>query len=169
MSYTTLYVVREDGKLEENAAFRNAHRGALLVWIELARKYGIDSPEMVLLNEAKAREVWGLAKDPRVSEADQIAMKTTFDRVLVVPADFEKVVSALRESAKSLPDHCSIKDQADAIELLIGDTTVVAVGWNQTSVTQAWEDYYSDESEDYNLTRAHKHWYMFRDEPATIA
>jgi hypothetical protein len=166
MSRTTLYVVRENGDIESHQDFSNAHRGAMLVWIKLGEKYGIPDPMMLLLNEEKSKQVWGLAKRSDVSEADQITMKTTFDRVLVASEDFPKLVSAMRESAKTLPDHCSISEQADAIEKLIGDTTVVAVGWNQTSVTQAWEDYYDDAAENYNLTRANKHWYMFRDEVA---
>lgn len=167
MSFTTLYVARENGDLEAHRDFSNAHRGALLVWFTLAKKYGVENPELMLMNEAKSKEVWGLAKDPKVSEADRITMKTTFDRVLVLPADFQKVVDALRESYKDMPPHCSINEQADAIEELIGNPTVAAIGWNQTSVCQAWEDYYDDTPEDYNLTRANKHWYMFRDEKTT--
>lgn len=159
MSFTTLYAVRENKNLHPVKDFGNSFAGALLVWLTLAEKYGIPNGSHLLLNEKVRREVWDLASREDVSEADQLTMQTTFDCVLVHKENFKQLVKAMKESAKTLPKHCTILQQAETIETLIDDPDIIAIGWNQTSVVDTWEDYLHEN--EYNLKNADKHWYMF--------
>jgi hypothetical protein len=51
--------------------------------------------------------------------------------------------------------------QAEELEKLVNDESVMAVGWNHTSVVNTWEDYFNEEAGDYNINRDNRHSYLF--------
>ena len=169
MSYTILHGFREDGEICHINEYKNAHLGAFLVWMETGKKYGIKDVETMLLNEAKSKEVWGLARDKNVAVADRITMISTFDRCVVFSKDFNRLITALRESAKWLPERCHISKQADDIEKA---TNVIAVGWTQTSVaSDVWSSnemhirigFEIEEEAPYNLHKHNRHFDLFEE------
>jgi hypothetical protein len=158
MSYTTLHGFDKNGDIYDIKDYKNAHIYSMLIWVKFGEKYGILNPAMMLVNDDIAKAIWGLAKDEKVPEYDQITMKTTFDRALVYKKDFPKLVAAMRESAKWLPSHCHITEMANDIEVLQTDEKVEAIGWNGTSVVRVWD---SGEDGDYNLNKHKGHFDMF--------
>jgi hypothetical protein len=163
MSYTTLFIIKPDGEFKAAATFGNAHRSAMLVWLELAKKYGIADATTMLFDEKKAGEIWNIGRRADVEECDRITMLTTFDAMVVKKQHLKKVVDAMRECAqKSLPDHSSISQQADEIEKLLDDN-IFGIAWNQTSVCSSWDGYYDANTESYNLNNAKTHRIMFEE------
>jgi len=144
MSCTTLCAFRPDGDLEYFAEYKNAWHGAMIVWNSMAEKY---NTPFNLMNEESMKALWKLADNPAVPLHDRITLATTYDKFVVYSGDFQRLVAAMRESAKWLPAHCHITKQADDIEKIMElnakcsnpDLHIIAVGWNQTSVVDVWE------------------------------
>lgn len=144
MSCATLYVFRMDGEFETYNEYRNSWHGAMLIWNNMAEKYGTP---FNLLDEKSMKGLWGLADDPKVPLHDRITLATTFDRFVVYSGDFQKLVEALRESAKWMPAHCHINKQADDVEKIMEsnakcsnpDLHIIGIAWNATSVVDTWE------------------------------
>lgn len=135
MSYTTLYVFRKDGELETYAEYKNAWHGAMLVWNGMAERY---NAPFSLIDEKSMQALWDLAGDKKVAEHDRITLATTFDRKVVYTGGFPRLVAAMKEAAKWLPEHCHINKQVADIEKIMADKAIIAVCWNQTSVVDAW-------------------------------
>lgn len=137
MSYTEIHKITKIGNTRCIAEIRNAHRGAMAVWTILEDrylppiiKYGQKMTRMISFMEDRTQEVWDLAKDQRLTEAERICMMSTFDNVMVYKEDFKRLCTAFRE----FNGETSLKEQADIIEKLEKDKTLVAICWNQTSV-----------------------------------
>lgn len=163
MSRTTLHGFTKDGDIYNIEEYGNAHLFCVLVWIEMGKKYGIKDPSMFLLDEAKAKEIWALAKGKDVPTHDRITMMTTFDRCMVLAKDFDRVAAALKESSKWLPPHCHTNKMAEDIEKLDKDK-VYAIGWNGTSVVRVWDTEEWKDDDDYvpyNLFKHNKHFNLF--------
>lgn len=181
MSYTELFLFNQSGDAEGFADIRNSHRGAMAVWLALERKYlpslpipayagffemdgkpyDYHSRTMPSNHEDAMKDIWELANDDRLSDAEQIALATTFDRVVVKAENVGRVVTAFRE----FEGETSLKEQADAIEGAMASGTIRAIAWNQTSVNGgAWEADYNEETDDYdpyNLDTGGNHWFLF--------
>ena len=174
MSYTTLYAFKQDGSIETHAEYKNAWHGAMIVWNSMAERY---NTPFNLIDEKSMLALWALAGDKKVPLHDRITLATTFDRKVVYSKDFQRLVAAMKESAKWLPEHCHIGKQVADIEKIMELTPdIIAVGWNQTSVVDSWssgeyrntyeEDINGQSSEEeeevpYNLHKHKRHEDMF--------
>lgn len=162
MSYTELYKVCKDGHVESYAEFRNSHRGASLVWMQMSRRYlGRDA------NLLNMEPVWDLWRNQSVPLADRIVMASTFDNVMVRRTEFKRLCDAIAEYCQRI-DGGTLPEQAQAITQLLDDDDCIAVCWNQTSVNAdgTWWVYDDDEDDDddgraYNINADHDHWYLF--------
>jgi hypothetical protein len=160
MSRTLLYAAGPSGDMVEVAEFANAFRGAMFVWLDFARRRlgvaddaGIGS---LLCNMAAMQEVWDLGKAPSVPRHERIVMCSTFDNVACRAEDFPELIAAFRRYTREFGGpfsaHCSLGEQADAIERLPAGTR--AIGWQQTSVTSnPWAVPDGDESRPFNIDR----------------
>jgi len=165
MSYTTLHGFNKDGEIYNINEYNNAWHGAIIVWMEMAKKYGIPKGEEIVFNDAVAKQIWGLPfKNEDMTEADRITMITTFDRFVVYKQDFPALITAMKESATWLPPHCHIVKEAEDVEKVMNDEDLIAVAWTQTSVADCWGSGEFDENEEsvpYNLNKHTKHINLF--------
>lgn len=164
MSRATLHGFDREGQIYNIADYNNAWYGAIIVWMEMAKKYGIPNGEEVIFNNVVAEKVWGLSKDKNTTKADRITMMTTFDRFIVYKQDFPDLIAAMKESASWLPAHCHVIKEANDIEKLLSDENITAIAWTQTSVSDCWGSGEYDENEDqipYNLNEHNKHYNLF--------
>lgn len=137
MSYTEIYRITKAGNTVLAGEIQNSWRGAMAVWNYLEEKYlpqkfayGMKVSRMVSFDETGQQEVWGLSKDPRLSEAERICMMSTFDNVMVRKKDFDRLCKAFRE----FPGPTSLPEQADLIEVTAKIKNCEGICWNQTSV-----------------------------------
>lgn len=166
MSRAILHGFNREGEIYTIAEYNNAWHGAVLVWVNMATKYGIPNGEAVIYDENVSKQVWALPKNCKhMTEADRITMMTTFDRFIVYKQDFPALITAMRESASWLPEHCHIIKEANDIEKHMNDEDLIAVAWTQTSVADCWGSGEFDENEEsvpYNLNKHNKHHDLFR-------
>jgi hypothetical protein len=169
MSYTELFLVPERGEVYCVAEFKNAFRGAMMVWGQMGSYYlALGSLELML--QDNMQRVWNLWKNDCVPLSDRIVMGATFDRVMVRRENIPRLVNAIRDYATRFdPGH--LLDQVEKLLELANDSECFAVCWNQTSVNaDAWYvqtdelDKYDDHIyRMYDVSRDTGHWFLFSD------
>lgn len=110
--------------------------------------------------ENPAEEIWALSENPAVSEYERIALYTTFDYALVRRDELPRVIEAFR----GFGGETSLPEQADILQKMFDDPDVIAVGWNQTSVSaHAWDSIGGDGAvgAPYNCLTMRKHFWIF--------
>lgn len=176
MSYTEIFKINKAGDIKGYADIRNAHRGAMAVWHRLDKKYlppyvpeyakifGSPGEEysraFALSSENAIQEIWDLQNNPEISLTDLIALYSTFDKMIVLKADFPQLLRAFRE----FDSECSLPEQADVIEALMSDNDCIGVAWNQTSVCcDTWRNYIEEKEEyaPYNIFKQSDHFDLF--------
>jgi len=171
---TEMVIFKQEGTAEAYCEIQNSWRGAMAIWMFLEKKYlppfrpsyvpeSIPDDDVVsylgyeptraapLLNQEEhlknMQEVWDLFNHQEVSRAEKIVLGTTFDYTLVRREDLPEVIEAFLafEGVTSLPE------QAKAMEPLINNESVLAVGWSQNSITEnQWTQFnYIEENEEY--------------------
>lgn len=186
MSSTEMVYFTKDGFAHHGTDIQNAWRGAMAVWHFIEEKYlppfkpsfvvpfseDIESllgyqpmrSNASVMEGEPIREVWQLYHDERISKIDKIVLGTTFDRALVKKEDFPELIQSLRD----FEEDGSFKEQADVIERWLSNDDIIAVGWNQTSVTNnQWTQAHYNEPEDeylpYNCLTEENHFWIFDD------
>lgn len=188
MSYTEIVGFDKKGDAYREADVKNAFRGAMAIWRILenrylppfvpkyAKKLGINAIEeferrfnyrptrcSTIMEDDAMREVWGLFDKKEVSRTDKICIGTTFDHCLVKKENIPEVIKAFRE----FDGATSLKEQADILEKMYEDENCIAVGWNQTSVSDnQWMytgdyDKETDEPIPYNCLSGDVHFWLF--------
>lgn len=191
MSYTEMVSFNKEGIAEDYADIKNAFRGAHAIWGIVEKRYlPIFRPSYVpkwiededlesylkyrpsrlipTLNQEEhlnnMKEIWNLFHSDKVSRVDKIVLGTTFDKVLVKREDFKELIDAFN----SFEGETSLKDQAEVIEKMMEDENIIAVGWNQNSVTSnqwicAEYDEENEETIPYNCLTGENHFWLFDD------
>lgn len=179
MSYTEIFKFKKDGNADYLGEVKNAWRGAMAIWMHLEKKYlppyypewaqYINDPDREYsrtssIGNEEMQKIWDLVRDERLTEAEKIAMVSTFDNVIVERENIPFLVKCFRE----FEGETSLKEQADVIELAYNkDDDLVAVAWNQTSVNgDTWMnkggyDEDPDEEIPYNILTMNDHWSPF--------
>lgn len=95
MSYTTVLGI-PGGKSQPIilGECKNAHRGAMWIWTELAKKY-IPNKESYVAVMLGGEDFFQLYKDDRLTDAEFYALISTYDRVLIPPELMETVAASL--------------------------------------------------------------------------
>ena len=81
MSYTTLYKVTAEGDVEEVEDFRNAFRGAWMVWEQMCKRYLKQDAIFLMGSPDKMQAVWDLWKDTDVPLDHRIVLMSTLTRL----------------------------------------------------------------------------------------
>jgi len=163
MSYLSMYTIHQDGSVKEHQQFGNAFRGAMLIWTWLAKKY-IPGEPFFMMMMTDSQPLWDLATSDKVKDAYRIVHANTFDRVAIKRENFPRLIKAMKIFAEDCPDPGHIPAQIEALEALQDKEDVMAVGWNQTSVTQShWGTRYDDDDNEtpFNLAESTDHWFLF--------
>jgi hypothetical protein len=151
MSCTEMVFFNKDGAASEKIELENSWRGAMAIWSFLSEKY----LHRKLSFGSNIQEVVNLCDNETVSIQEKICLMTTLDKVLVKEENFEKVLMAFR----AFEGNTSLKEQADVLE---SRDDVIAVGWNQTSVS---ENFWLDREKPYNCITEEEHWWLFEELP----
>jgi hypothetical protein len=188
MSCTEIVCFKQDGNAQEFSDVENAWLGAMAVWHTIEEKYlpiyrPSFVPDDIPLHEIEAwlghkpsrtagsynepkpiREIWRFFNNETISTNDKIVLGTTFDRMLVKKEDFERVIAAF----ESFDGVNNLKEQAEALREMSKDDSIIAAGWNQTSVTQnQWMRHGYDEENQthkvYNCLSDSEHFWLFDD------
>lgn len=157
MSCTEVYGVPKDGgELVHLGDLRNAFRGAMWIWTELAKKYFPDDNTYTAI--MGGNKLWGLINDERLSDTEWYAFVSTFD-ALIVPNELMDVVADALESFS--PGTENLHGQAVLLRQAKKDG-LRGVCWNQTSVNgDPWRmrDDEDEDSERYFNIDTDETWY----------
>lgn len=170
MSYVEMSFFGKDGTVKCSVEFRNAHCGAMAVWRYLDEKYlppfekyGI--PMSRMLDENEVQKWWDLQHDERLTESERICLLSTFDKVIIFRANFERLAKAFREFGA---ENTHLPAEADALDEALKDSEIIALGFCQTSVCQnEWTRNRNRSEEDdaeyefYNILTGEDHWNLF--------
>ena len=159
MSYTEIYGALTDGEVAFIGEAKNAWLGAMHVWSELSKKYGIEGGLF-----GGFTDLWKLADTGKLEDFENIVLKSTFDNVVVKKEDIPNLLKAFDQYDKTYPKS-NLKEQAEIIkEYALENDVMTAVCWNQTSVNgNPWTDGYDEEADEeipYNILKGDRHWYM---------
>lgn len=166
MSYTELYVLTKD-KNYERQDFKNAFRGAMYVWNDIAKRYaGFEMFPMFDLEDQM--EVWNYNnRNPGImSNHEAIVMSSTMDGALVEGNRWKDLSDAFEQYGDEHPNS-NFLEQANAIREFVsrlGEDEILAFGWNQTSVNEPWCVQYNDETDDMDVYDPHeqsKHFWVY--------
>lgn len=154
MSCMEVYAVDGDGDVVLLTEFRNAWRGAMLVWHEIAKKYGV-------LNEWGYPDIeasWKLARTTQLTEPEWCTMVCTFDDVIIPREHFEYVARMFA----AFPFDGHYRELAKLIPTL--GPSIRGLCFNGTSVNEnpwwVFGENEDDEGRPYNIDRDSKHWFF---------
>lgn len=163
MSYTEMFKVSKGGLVEWIAEFKNAFRGAFLVWNNMAKEYLGQSAGLLMSRDAMG-PVWDLAKRKDIPLAHRIVLMATFDKVMVRQENIAGGLIVAVETYAETFDPGTLLIQVKKLRELCNDRDCQAVCWNQTSVcAEAWwvDDDEKEEGRPYDITRDTGHWFLF--------
>lgn len=113
--------------------------------------------------EDPTKEIWELAGNPKIPRHERIVLFTTFDNALVKREHFQEVIDAFR----AFGGITSLPEQAEILEKMLLQESIIAAGWNQTSVNaDTWANAggYNEEAEEeilYNCLTGTRHYWIF--------
>ena len=177
MSRTVGYLVYTDGFVREDTEWRNAWRGAPLLWGHIAKVYldpkspkGTNSYQLpsaqFLYNESVQSDLWKLADDETQPMHLRLAQKMCFDRAIVRREDFTVMADALDKTHNEI-GNTMFADQAAWLRQHANNTEVIGACLDVTSVAEShW--YHRDTDEDgevfntqlYNINCDEGHWFI---------
>lgn len=143
MSYTAIYRLgREPECIGET---RNAWRGGMYVWTDVAKRYcGLSTFPM--FDDAAAHRVWQSFKNPAMPEHERIVLISTFDNAAVLGRDREAVAAAFEQYGREHPNS-SFAEQAAILRAAdIQPDDLIA--WQQTSVSEFWGQGWDSEKDE---------------------
>lgn len=148
MSSTEIYAVTPNS-CQDIANIRNAWRGAMYVWNDIAKRYfGLQS--FPHFDEKMAKRIWNAGNEKPLILSERIVLASTMDRVTVKSSDAKRLCDAFDEYAAAHPNS-SIGEQSEVIKnYQFGDGEKIA--WCQTNVCefQFSPEYDEEENPTYN-------------------
>jgi len=151
------------GRIETIGEFRNAHRGAMLIWRAMCKKYlGL---EYVPFEESELDPLWKLADDLTIPRQVRLVHASTFDKVMVRRENLELLADAMDHFAETVcpEDSGHLKPHAVLLREAAKDASLFAVCWTQTSASddiwKIWEG--EDDVRYYDVSRDEGHWFLF--------
>ena len=194
MSTTEIYAFGKDGYAYLYGRTRNAWRGGMAVWMLLEERHlpvyvpewvkkqywyrpGMTKEELkenigysptrcapsLHTKENPMQDIWELQHDKNIPLHERICLYTTFDEALVKRENIPAVIDAFRKFG----GETSLPEQADILEKMLSDPDIIAVGWNQTSVSaDNWDtlgeyDEENEENKPYNCLTGKEHFWVF--------
>tara|TARA_B100000929_G_scaffold191791_1_gene151891 strand:- start:2385 stop:2936 length:552 start_codon:yes stop_codon:yes gene_type:complete len=153
MSHTDIFFLKKDTYTKSSV--RNAFLSAMYVWQHTAKHYcGLERFPMSFFSDdlEPMMAVWNFhSRNPGKMKAhDAIVMQSTMDNVLLEPSEWRRLLEAFELYGKEHPQS-SFAEQAAIIRGVMESEEgkdVVAIGWQQTSVSgdTPWYCYEEDES-----------------------
>ena len=170
MSYTTIYAFKKNWLPFCLGEVGNSHRSAPAIWDYMEKKYLPPYMPDFAKNYIWLKpwhfsrmvsfwtdpngmyDVWNLFDRKDIPKHERIVLWSTFDDSVVMKPDFQILIDAFN----AFEGESSLKEQADIIKSALSNEDIVAIAWNQTSLSQTrW--YYgggldeNDEELPYNI------------------
>ena len=145
MSTTDIYAVTKKscnciGKVS------NAHRGAMYVWNDIAKRY-FNLDGFPLFDREMQRRVWNAENEHELPKHEEIVLAATMDRVTVKQADIKKLTDAFDKYGYEHPNS-SISEQSKIINSYEFKPDEL-LAFNQTSASEfQFEPSYSEDDEE---------------------
>lgn len=166
MSYTEVFLITKD-KNCNSEEFKNAFRGAMYVWNDIATRYA-GFEYFPHSDYDDQMEVWNYySRHPGVMKPhEMIVLASTMDGSLVEAHRWKDLVNAFSQYGKEHPNS-NYAEQAVAIEglvELIGIENLMYIAWNQTTINNFWGVEYIDETdtfEYYDPDQGENHFWVF--------
>jgi hypothetical protein len=155
MSTTSIY--RLGREPEEIGEARNAWRGAMYVWNDIAQRY-FGLPNFPMGRDEIASKIWNAHRHHDLPEHEAIVLMSTMDHATVRGRDASIVAEAFERYGREHPNS-SLREQAEILrsaELQPNDY----LAWQQTSVAEFWGcqwDGEKDEPDWYDPATGDKH------------
>lgn len=170
MSCTRIIAFGKDGYPYFYGEVDNAWLSAFAIWSQMEEKYlpkyrpsyipkhipddeiklylGYEPTRVTSMHKMEAiQEIWDLVDSKDISESERIVMCSTFDKPILRKENFQRVIDAFND----YPGETSLKEQAVIIKKMLNDDNVIALAWNQTSVTHPlWMGKYATLNDEYN-------------------
>lgn len=139
MSRTEIYLLEPDEY--ELLEFKNAWRGAMYVWNDIAKRYcGFERFPLGIFDgdDERQMDVWnyGNRHPDKMSEHEAIVLLSTMDHALSEPDQWERLVEAFEKYGAEHPDS-SYSEQAEALRAAMESSEsreLTGIGWLQTTV-----------------------------------
>jgi hypothetical protein len=176
MSRTEIYAIRpEDGSTELEAEIHNSWRGAVHVWTTLAVQYGLLGPGeegYLMIRPGLLDQMWKLKDDDRLSWWEKVCLISTFDQVVILRDDIERLIEAY---GLWVAMHGSDGSQGEQLrvfqQILDHERPFRGICFNQTSVnSNPWWVYdgsgEDEEGRPFNIDRDTDWWSLFDVYPA---
>jgi hypothetical protein len=165
MSYTTMFVVKNNGEVLPLSEFSNSWGSAAMVWTALCEKYNVRDKYGYTSFDAW-QDLWKLEQEKTVKleQFERNVLFSTYDNAMVASKDFLKFADSLRkfQEVHAKPKQvCHLSAFADKIEKIKDD--YIGVCFWQTSVADnPWSEYdgKTDEFFPYNTNTGTKHWFI---------
>lgn len=166
MSSTELYVITNE-KNVNCTEFKNAFRGAMYVWNDIAKRYaGYDYfPHS---NEDDQMEVWNYyARHPGIMKDHEIiVLASTMDGAVIESNRWKELVNAFEKYGEEHPNSNYAEQAKDISGLvqLIGEDNIMYFAWNQTTVCDFWGMEYIEETDEYEVydpNEGSRHFWVF--------
>ena len=144
MSTTSIFAVKQGEAPIPLGEVRNAWRGAMYVWSDMAKRYfGLEA--FPFSDDEMQSRVWNAGNEKPLTEAELIVLASTMDKAIAPKTTVHKLLDAFREYGSDHPDS-SLGDQADLISGNLSDIPDgYAIAWIQTSVCgdrwfESWDE-----------------------------
>ena len=152
MSSTEIYLVKDGAEPILIGRTRNAFRGAMYVWNDIARRYfGLES--FPFFDESEMSKVWNAESTHNLSEHEKIVLNSTMDKITVKISDCEKLCDAFDAYATEHPNS-SISEQSKIIRQYATENSEAdgVIAWTQTSVSEGWFTDYEEQDDGESIT-----------------
>lgn len=143
MSTTSIF--RLGANPEEIGETRNAWRGAMYVWNDIAKRYfGLETFPMF---GPQQKQVWNAASTRRLPLHEAMVLLSTMDKATIRAEDINDVANLFEVYGREHPNS-SLSEQASLLrkaQVSSGDL----IAWQQTSVGEFWGQEWDEEFEEY--------------------
>lgn len=151
MSYTEIYAVSKKGNPIFIGEAKNAHLGAMWIWVNLFDKY-IKNNEKKYFNN-HWQETWDLVKNNKLSIYEKIVLVSTFDQFILLKEELDLFLKCLNKFNKSylINDEEVLNPNLIEQEIILLNNKkfnkYIGFIWNQTSVNGDKKQAYKIEGE----------------------
>lgn len=156
MSVTTVKAIWPNERVENLKRFGNGWGSGPAIWNELCEKY-------LGNRHAWGDAMWALVKDERVPEHQRAVLRMTFDRVMVMKADYAQAASDIRAWFADFPrDHEVVNHWEEIAAIFESSPECPAIGFQLTSEsTDLWRGEWDEETELYGPPAWEKAWSLY--------
>ncbi len=146
MSHTIICAVKQGEEPILLGECRNAFRGAMYVWHDMATRY-FHLEGFPHFDEKLQRRVWNAGNEFPLTNAELIVLASTMDKATVSKDGIDRLLEAFKEYGAD-HENSSIAEQAGLIsEQRKNIPDGYCIAWIQTSVSDGWFSFWNEDGD----------------------